>query len=514
MKKYTVAKYLRISLEDNEIGESQSIINQRSLLNDFLSTKQEFYNAEQEEYIDDGYTGTNLERPALETLLKKANCGDIQCIIVKDLSRFARNHIEQGRYLEMVFPLMGVRFISINDNYDSDDVLKRTNDIGIPIKGVIYELYSKDLSAKVKSVKKELGREGKVCGGLTPYGYLKDPEEKFPYIIDYESSEVVKRIFDMSLEGMGAGAIAKELNSENIPSPGGYKMKHGEHSYGNNRTVTNIWDSTIVRKILEDERYTGKLILGKRERIGIGVNRAVLLPEEKWFCFEDAYEAIINKDIFKRVCALRQHCTSKSKRECVNHILYRKVKCPICGRYMHHKINKHRNTFFCKTPKLLNGTNCFTGHISEQSIFDAVFKVLEISIQLSNDYFKEADTIKRKGGQNNTKRQNTNKNEKKIEEVLPQKCLLYEKYRQNILTREEYLLQKNSYKCKEDNLDYKNMVNDISEFRSGNHNNTYSILKNDNALTKNIVESFVDMIYAYDNNNIKIKLRFENSLGV
>jgi len=284
---YTVAKYLRISSEDIDLDgfdkyESNSIKNQRSLLDDFISKTPDFAGCEVIEELDDGRTGTNFSRPGVQRVIELARTGKIQCIIVKDLSRWGRNYIEVGDYLEQKFPKWGVRFISISDCYDSAILGSgAVSGIDIGFRNLIYELYSQDLSEKVRSAKISIAKSGKYTNAAAFYGYIKDPTDSRKLVIDPPASETVKRIFNLAKQNIMPTQIAKILNDERVPTP---QMRKIELGYRRKWTKGEIsfWYGSIVSLMLRDERYTGKLIYGKKKIAEIGKAELVNVPKNEW----------------------------------------------------------------------------------------------------------------------------------------------------------------------------------------------------------------------------------------
>jgi DNA invertase Pin-like site-specific DNA recombinase len=224
----TIAIYIRLSLEDGDLSsgnkmESESITNQRSMLVDYIHTSPELYGAEIMEFCDDGYSGKNFDRPGVKRLIEAARNGGVQCVLVKDLSRFGRDYITVGNYIFRVFPFLGVRFISVNDRFDS----QRKGDLDsldTSFRTLIYDLYSRDLSRKVRSAKKNLAERGVYINPVAPYGYVKDPNDKHHLMIDPEPTKVVKRIFALVAEGKSTAQVAQTLNAEHFPTPSANKI--------------------------------------------------------------------------------------------------------------------------------------------------------------------------------------------------------------------------------------------------------------------------------------------------
>jgi len=219
------AGYYRLSREDGDKMESDSIRNQKDLIADYVSKHPEITLVD--EYVDDGYTGTNFDRPGFQKLLKDIESKKINCIIVKDLSRLGRNYIEMGRYLEKIFPLKGIRFIAINDHYDSFDESSEADQIVIPFKNLINDAYCRDISTKVRSQLDVKRKNGDFVGSFAPYGYRKDPDNKNRLLIDDEAAEIVRLIFSLRLEGYSAQRISEKLNEMNVATPFEYKRKNG-----------------------------------------------------------------------------------------------------------------------------------------------------------------------------------------------------------------------------------------------------------------------------------------------
>jgi DNA invertase Pin-like site-specific DNA recombinase len=289
---YTVLKYLRISAEDIDLDgfdkyESNSIGNQRSYIDDFIKKIPEFEGCTVIEECDDGRTGTNFDRPGVQKTIEMAKSGAVQCIIVKDLSRWGRNHLEVGDFLEQKFPAWGVRFISINDMYDSAALNGATGGIDIAFRNLVYEMYSHDLSEKVKSARLAAAKSRKQCCSYPFYGYMKDPADPRKLIIDEESSAVVRKIYNLAESGLTGSQIAAELNKEKFPTPRQRQQKYGaKHQWTQYRE--DFWTDSHTTKILNDERYTGKQIYGKMRVAEVGIKEKVFLKKNGWL-FRERY---------------------------------------------------------------------------------------------------------------------------------------------------------------------------------------------------------------------------------
>lgn len=254
----TTAKYVRLSSEDDDLRqggklESNSIANQRDLLDAFISRMPELASTNVIEFCDDGWSGKNFERPAVQEMIAQARAGKIQCIVVKDLSRFGRDYLTVGSYISSVFPFLGVRFIAVNDGYDSIRPLD-VDSLDTSFKTLLYDFYSRDLSRKVRKAKRFRAQRGDFLSPFAPYGFIKDPEDKNHLLIDPPAAEIVRRIFRMMGSGHPTDQIAKVLNSEAVPTPMLYKRAAGcSRTSWPSVQEENIWTRNIVSKILRDE---------------------------------------------------------------------------------------------------------------------------------------------------------------------------------------------------------------------------------------------------------------------
>ena len=251
MKKYKVAMYLRLSKEDinKSRNESESILNQKQMINTFINEREDLELVSIK--IDDGYSGSNFDRPAFKELMEEVKNKEVDCIIVKDFSRFGRNFIEVGKYIEEIFPFMGIRFIAINDNYDSLNV-NNSNDIIVPFKNLINDAYLRDISVKIRTQLDSKKKNGDFIGSFATYGYLKDPKNKNKLIVDEYASKIVKEIFKLKLEGFTHSKIANKLNEEGILCPMEYKKHMGLKFSTSFKTSSKAkWNhNTIIRMFI------------------------------------------------------------------------------------------------------------------------------------------------------------------------------------------------------------------------------------------------------------------------
>lgn len=296
--KINIAIYMRLSQSDGDLeAESNSIANQRQLLHSYVTKHFENYNLL--EFQDDGYTGANFCRPGVTELLDKVRNGQIDCIVVKDLSRFSRDYIELGSYLEQIFPFAGVRFIAMNDGYDSEHYKGAVAGLDISFKNLMNDLYCKDISMKVKSALKIKKEKGIYANGSCPFGYRKDPEDRHKLLIDEKEAAIVRRIFQMALGGVSSYKIAKQFNAEGVKTPIEYKMERGIASRIPQGGQFE-WNGSTIYQLLKNATYVGDMVYDKYETPEVS-GKARLRPRNEWKVFKNHHEAIIDRDTFERI---------------------------------------------------------------------------------------------------------------------------------------------------------------------------------------------------------------------
>ncbi|GHU90543.1 hypothetical protein FACS1894202_10500 [Clostridia bacterium] len=292
MNKYVIAKYIRLSVDDG-ITESLSIPNQGKILDKFIDDL-DIPNVEVIEKIDNGFTGTNMERPAVQELLELVRSGGVNMICVKDFSRFSRNAMDSGYFIEQVFPLFGVRFVSVSDNFDSDDYKGDTGGIDVAFKFLTHEYYSQDLSKKIKSALHVKQLRGEPISGSVPYGYKMSGDKKWEP--NPETAEIVRLIFKLALDGCTTPQIRGTLFHREVPTP----KEYAKLSRGRETLPTHRWSTDAIAQILANEKYLGTYISGKYERLAVGSGRTVETDPSKWIIIPDNHPPLISKEEFDR----------------------------------------------------------------------------------------------------------------------------------------------------------------------------------------------------------------------
>ncbi|MBS6195810.1 MAG: recombinase family protein [Clostridiales bacterium] len=390
---YHAAMYLRLSRDDEDIdgskAESNSISSQRDMIRSFIRKQDnmEIYDI----YADDGWSGTNFDRPEFQRMMRDIEAGRIDCVIVKDLSRLGRDYIEAGRLIQKTFPAFSVRFIALNDCFDSLTADDNETSVVVPVKNFVNDSYSRDISGKVRSHQKVKRENGDFIGAFTVYGYKKSEEKRNRLIPDEYAAEIVRKIFAWKIEGYSSLCIAKKLDNAGILSPMEYKKIQGEKLCTGFATgVTAKWSAVAVKRILTNENYTGTLVQGKEEKVSYKVNKSVRKPEDEWIRVSDAHEAIISKEDFQIVQDLLRTDTRASGGEEKAHIYAGLLFCGDCMKPMVRRVSrfngKEKVFFICATKN--KGGACTRHTISEEDLKSLVLTGLRQQVSLFMDKAK------------------------------------------------------------------------------------------------------------------------------
>lgn len=384
---YKAIMYLRLSKEDEEKDlESNSIKNQRQLILDFLKRHPEIKLIC--EKVDDGYTGVDFNRPGFQEMMEEIRYGRCDCVIVKDLSRFARNFIESGKYIQQVFPLLGVRFIAINDNYDSADSDFQTDHLYIPLKNLINDTYSRDISVKMRSHCDFRMSKGYLVAAFPVYGYFKSEDRK-SLVVDEYAAGVVQSIFSCKLMGMSIQGITDMLNEQQILCPSEYKRSLGmNYSSGLRKTKVPKWGPSMVKNILTNPVYTGTLVQGKRYRPNYKVKKMVGRAEESWYITENAHEAIVSKEDFDTVQRLLMMDTRVAPNRDKVQMLSGFVFCGDCHQLMSRRYvssKKKKYYYYNCSSHRRDKAQCSPHNMKEEKIVDALLAALNKQIETALD---------------------------------------------------------------------------------------------------------------------------------
>ncbi|MCL2776073.1 MAG: recombinase family protein [Oscillospiraceae bacterium] len=498
MNKYVVAKYIRLSIEDSKY-ESLSIENQRLMLDRHIDSL-DIANIETLEFVDNGYTGTNFERPAVQQLLELVRENKINCIIVKDFSRFGRNSIETGYFIERVFPLFKTRFISVSDGFDGNDYREDTGGLEVAFKFLMHEYYSTDLSRKEKSAKYAKFRSGEYQSVICPYGYIKSTDGRIEP--DPETADIVKMIFEVALETRSAADIVKVLYEKKIPTPGEHKKANGKNFHDVSRSI-GIWQRSSVRRIIGDERYMGTYIMGKRTVREIGSNRNKIKDESEWFKIPNHHEAIISKELFDKVNSKMLHFKSPKKTR--EYSLRTKIYCGCCRHAMCLAPRKIR-AFCCRYTKVDKTAECYGLEIGESELENLLFEIIskQAQIILNTDNLSDISALSVK-----TEQQAEYTNQ--IECLNNEKRRLYERFILKEITVGDY---KDAKERLDEELSHLTQIHaalstetvklEAVKSAGSELRNIAEKVSRENILTGSIIDLLIDKIYVYSNNRIEI----------
>ena len=365
---YHAALYIRLSKEDENEGPSESVTNQKSLLDEFVKNNRlSVYDV----YIDDGYSGTNFDRPDFQRMIGDIEAGKVNMVITKDLSRLGRDYIMTGHYMERYFPEKRVRYISLLDGIDTG-VESTANDI-TPFRAIMNDMYAKDISRKIKSVKRDKQRKGQFIGGKPVYGYKMHPTEKNKIVVDEEAAVVVRRIFAMALDGISCRKIAAKLNEEGVPTPAAYAGL----TVPNPGPYTGLWSSERISEMLQNETYIGNMVQGRTIKISYKSRKYLKQDRENWVVVEGTHEPLVDNETFQKVRMLvnsRRHTRSRT----YDFLLKGLIFCHECG-YPLAVLNRKNAAgedvlyFVCRTYQRFTKAGVCTCHsIKEKTVTDAV----------------------------------------------------------------------------------------------------------------------------------------------
>ena len=430
MDKYVIALYIRLSIEDEKY-DSMSIENQQLILREKAMQLPEWSRAEVREYIDNGHSGTNFERPAMQELLSMVQAGKINCIMVKDLSRFGRNSIETGYFIERVFPLYHVRFIAVGDNYDSDKYKGTTGGIEVAFKYLINEAYSRDMSVKTRSAKYAKMRRGEYQSVSCPYGYQKGADGRMEP--NPETAPTVRQIFQWAAEGNSSADIARKLYKQHIPTPGEYRAAAYHWNYPIDR-VNGVWSTSTVLRILSDERYIGSYVIGKYTVREIGSSRVRRKSESEWFKIPGHHEPIVDAELFAHANATIYHWKSTNKKQ-HDYPLKGKVFCGYCGHGLSRKGKGEHIVYYCRHSSGLPDFTCCKMEVSAKKLEETVLQTIRTQVAVIGGVDLDSDTIQLSSTE-------LAEQEKKLNALKESKRQLYEQYIRKEITMEEFQTQK------------------------------------------------------------------------
>lgn len=467
MKLYRTAVYARLSVEDSKNPDCDTIENQLSLVRNYIESKP--YLRQTAEYIDNGVSGTRFDRPEFMRMVADMRAGEIDCIVVKDLSRLGRNYLEAGDYLEKIFPFFGVRFIAVTDGYDSINPNTADDGLIVPLKNLINEAYAKDMSKKISTAIGIKQRQGKFIGCRAAYGYMKSPEDKNLLIVDREVSHIVVRIFECKAKGMGNGSIAKMLNDEGIASPMRYKYEKGLTK--NKRYAESLWNDGTIAVMIVNPVYIGDMEQGiQKEAMHMGIKKHIIKKEDRIYV-AGTHEPVVSRELFDKVQELVEERKQKviASRGKYDNIEKRENKfdrilfCGDCGGRLkfYRRVNNRNRTvrvyyaYLCPNSESYGEKFCKKKKIRVQDLEQAVEDALRMHLKLFLDTKEVLQSLNRtvqaKQIKTDYRRQITD-TKNRLERAQSMNSNLYNDYADGLLSERDYLFAKQKYVKEAENL--------------------------------------------------------------
>lgn len=512
--------YLRLSLEDGDVvdgavNESYSITSQRICIQRFINS--EFgENVVFEELADDGYSGTNMERPAMQKLLRLVEMGKVRTIIVRDLSRFARDYLTAGHYLEFVFPAYDVRFISINENFDSQKLGEMTGGLELAIHNLINQMYSRDISKKIKSAVDLKKLNGEFVYGTAPYGYKKGPE-KNTIVIDSEVADYVRQIFTWAAEGVTVTQIARRLNEAKVMTPSLYLQSVRSEKY----RTRNFWSFESVRNILCNRIYTGDTEPFKSHVVKVGSDRVKMIPEELRQIIPDTHEAIIPRELYYQARTVIK-TNRKTRGQPILNPFTSLLVCGCCGNRLSKGKAQNKN-WLCSTSRYTKEFGCHEIRMNDAKLRDIILRAINVQCKLLDERVQqtikanknalcEEDVLSKK--YKNTQQQ--------LNRIKEEKMTLYEDYVNGSLLKDDFVNQKHLLDYKEKEIAcqleaVKEKLELVSSRTKGNQQTVNDIkhltqYQDVTELTPELTKALIKRIIVYSDSSIKIEWNFCNTL--
>ena len=519
-QQYT-ALYTRLSSDDDLEGDSNSIKNQKLLLSEYAK-ENKFRNIRY--YIDDGYSGSNFERPAFKRLLNDIENGEISTVIVKDMSRFGRDHILVGYYTKYYFPDADVRFIAIHDQMDTET---NPDDDIIPFKNILNEMYAKDCSRKIKAVMKAKGNSGKHLTTVPPLGYMKDPEDKEKWIVDEEGALIVKEIFNLCVKGYGPKQIARILTERGVETPSLYLHRKKLPCSVKIKQDAEIWDYTTIVGILENEEYLGHTVNFKHYKKSYKSKKSYNNPRENWAIFKNTQEAIIDQDTFdivQQVRAGRRSLTDMGTPHMLSGMLY----CADCGEKMYLcrcTTVKQAEYFNCSTYRKKKKKYCTSHQITAHAALALIQNDLQYTVKFANKYKDEFVNILKRSTDARSKRELTTaitekeEAEKRIVELDKIIQSLYEDKVAGKISEERYIKMSDNYEAEQkaltERLNHLKAEIEKAKTQYDNIQRFLAVVKkysDFDELTTEILRAFVDKVIIHE--KIKVDGRYVHTIEI
>ncbi len=527
---FKVAIYLRLSKEDDDLScssgaksESNSISNQRKLIYDFMKShpELELY----DEYKDDGKSGSNFDRAEFQRMMKDIEAGKVNCVVVKDQSRFGRDYIDVGKYKEKIFPKLGVRFITINEGYDSLSATS-SDDLAFTINSFVYDFYIRDISTKIRTNLTAKKQNGEYAGAFVAYGYVKDSNDKSKLVVDQFAADVVRDIFRWKIEGLSPQNIAVRLNELGIPSPAEYKKLSGSNYKTSFQTSSKaVWSHVSVRRILKNEIYLGVMIQGKRTTPNYKTKTVVTKAESEWLRVEGTHEAIISVRDFELVQELLRDDTHCRAGDVTVPVYAGRIYCGDCGAAAVRKTVSYagrRYVYYVCNANKHDKTVCSRHSIREDILGQVIYQTVRHQIDLLLDVDKALRQFENLSWEKHKLKQLDASIEIQEEVVRKNNTLrlgIYEDLQAGLLDRSEYESLKKELAeriaeataaIEKLNKEKREILDGVSKQQSWIEQ--FRQYENVTELTRPMVIHLIERINIFEDSNIEIVFRHRNQI--
>ena len=516
-KENIAVMYLRLSKEDGEKVESNSISNQREIINSYVKRNQITM---VKEYVDDGYSGANFDRPNFKEMISDAYDKKFDTIIVKDLSRFGRDYIEAGKYIQRIFPENEIRFISVNDNYDSKSADMNDTHLILPIKNFINDSYCRDISNKVKSSQKIKREKGDFISAFAPYGYKKSDENKNKLVVDEQAAPNIKNIFDMKLMGYSSKAIADELNHLGVLTPRKYKESQGFKCNGFQNIKGGNWSAKAVNRIIENEVYIGNTLQGKSITLNYKNKKQIENEKEEWIRVEDTHEAIISKEVFAIANTMLKRDLNNSRGKDKIDIFTGMLFCKECGSSLIRRTVKYkeREEVFYICSKYNKEKSCSRHSIKEETLIKAVSKIIKSYIEFNEKLYFKVQLIDINRNLKDNQIAILKREKAMTEELLSS---LYLDLKEDVISKEEYQLFRKNYVEKltklDESIQYRLKRQEDTKYKI-DENKSWIIdinrYKNLSEIDRLSVVMLIDKIYISEDKTIDVRFNHTEELSL
>ena len=524
--RWKLGEYIRLSKEDINRGkdkdDSNSVTNQKALLDDYYQQHIDEFESVQPPYVDDGYTGTDTNRDSFQKLLSDIYAKKVNCVIVKDLSRLSRNYTDAGSLIENLFVQMNVRFISLAEGIDSYLNPDSISNLIVPITNVINDNFCYQTSKKIRQVFDMKRRNGEFIGGFAAYGYMKNPKDKNALIVDEEAAEIVKNIYEWFLDGMSKNAIVRNLNDRGILCPSEYKKSKGLNYQNPSGSERPLWCSKTVSDILKNRLYVGDMVQGRQRVKSYKIHTQEQVPESEWYIVENTHEPIIERPIFEKVQELLKRDTRTAPQKKKLYLFSGFLRCADCGKAMSRSQVKGTVYYFCRTYKDQSKTACTKHSIKHNRLEAAVLYAIQQQVYLAVHYANTLEYISTAPLQ---KSQSIRidalieAKEKERSKIMRYKQSIYQDWKDGEITHSDYRHMSEDYERQIAALGevLKNLHAEREELQNGITAESpclvvFKKFETIDKLTREVLIELVDHIKVHENGNISVKFKVADQL--